>query len=52
MPDFDFDAYNHEYPEAAEIAETRETIIEEPEVVIVQVNNIPAPSHTDEVDKW
>jgi len=54
MPDFDFDAYNHEYPESAEVGESAEAV-SEPEIILVQVNQVDtvaAPSHTDEVDKW
>src|ERR1700679_2319264 len=51
MPDFDFDAFNHEYPEAAEVTEIAEAVSDpEPEIIIVevsQINNTPAPSHTD-----
>lgn len=52
MPDFDFDAFNHEYPEN-EIAET--------EVTTVASENIPTIDNTvsetknfssEEVDKW
>jgi len=64
MPDFDFDAFNHEYPEGTEEAATEITEIpqtaeavaapvaeaEAEEVVTV----IPPTNHdtTEEVDKW
>lgn len=63
MPDFDFDAYNHEYAENGEVAEITETVetveiveiaepvTETPEVVAV-VTAIPATNHTEDVDKW
>ena len=47
MPDFDFDAYNHEYPETAPAAETEEVEIE------VEIANPTVSNNTpDEVDKW
>lgn len=60
MPDFDFDSFNHEYPESAEdaVAETETEITAQEEVIVpapvvvaaatngVQVNN------NEEVDKW
>ncbi len=62
MPDFDFDAFNHEYPEGeAEVAEVIEapsistTIIAEPEVVVTAPNAPSASADngaTEEVDKW
>ena len=50
MPDFDFDAYNHEYPEAAVVAESEEVGIE----IEVEVENLNGTSSnaSDEVDKW
>jgi hypothetical protein len=49
MPDFDFDAYNHEDVEAEH--ETEEvTTVETSPVTATSSNN--APSSTDEVDKW
>ena len=51
MPDFDFDAYNHEYPEGAEVVDI--VVAEEPEIIVeVQVNNTPPVSHPEDVDKW
>ncbi len=54
MPDFDFDAFNHEYPEGGENTELVEVVVaEEPEIVIeVEATAIPAANHTDDVDKW
>ncbi len=53
MPDFDFDAYNHDQPE------TDSDVEENVEVVSVSVDNIPSPvqqqsesSASEEVDKW
>lgn len=57
MPDFDFDAYNHEYAETADeagvdITAAQEEIgVEEPEVPVAAASK--STSHaTDEVDKW
>ena len=57
MPDFDFDAFNHEYNDAAEenaaepaIAEERTPAVEEVEINITAATN--HTNHTDEVDKW
>ena len=56
MPDFDFDAYNHDYvrdDEDGEGAETSESVVEveaavsEPAVVAAS-----ASSHSEDVDKW
>lgn len=54
MPDFDFDAFNHEYPEGSDTTEMVEVVVtEEPEVVIeVEATAVPATNHTDDVDKW
>ena len=51
MPDFDFDAFNHEYPEtAADDVAVTESVEE------IQVVNVIAPatisSDGEEVDKW
>lgn len=53
MPDFDFDAYNHDQPE------TDSDVEENVEVVSVTVGNIPSQvqqqsesSASEEVDKW
>jgi len=59
MPDFDFDAFNHEYPEAAETTEIIEIIevSEEKPVIIAEINipaatNHTATNHTEDADKW
>ncbi len=47
MPDFDFDAYNHEYPENAPVIDEVQVEIE------AEVENIPASNAASEdVDKW
>ncbi len=59
MPDFDFDAYNHDYvrdDEDGEGAETSESVVE----VEAAVAEVEAPvavaasasSHSEDVDKW
>ena len=52
MPDFDFDAYNHEYPEASAAEETQ-VEIEQVEIEI-ETEDVPAPagSASEDVDKW
>ena len=64
MPDFDFDAFNHEYPEgegevnmgeSAEITETAPPIVETPVAVAptpITDAAAAANSATEEVDKW
>jgi hypothetical protein len=61
MPDFDFDAFNHEYPDGESESETvivSEVIIvetSEPPVVdpeILSVEPITTNGTTVEVDKW
>jgi hypothetical protein len=61
MPDFDFDAFNHEYPEGEPEPETAivsEVIIvetSEPPVIdpeILSVEPITTNGTTEEVDKW
>jgi hypothetical protein len=54
MPDFDFDAFNHEYPDAQE--ETTTVITEEiieiiPEVIVIE-NTSVSNDNAEEVDKW
>ncbi len=61
MPDFDFDAFNHEYPEDGEgggytpyVAEAKEEVVQAivdvtPEVV---VSAVPSANSVEEVDKW
>ena len=47
MPDFDFDAYNHEYAENAPASETAEVEIE------IEVDDVAATNNSsEEVDKW
>jgi hypothetical protein len=52
MPNFDFDAFNHYYPDA----DTQEVVVEiaEPHSTSLQnhSNNQPANQSSDEVDKW
>ncbi len=61
MPDFDFDAFNHDQPvgenegdEAPAIAavSTTPAVIEEAPAAPVITSSIPNPSATEEVDKW
>lgn len=62
MPDFDFDAYNHEYADAAEeggetvVTAVQEEVIvaeeAEPEVAPVTITAAASTIATDEVDKW
>ncbi len=57
MPDFDFDAFNHEYPENAEGTANTE-IAESAVVEAATVNPTPiidevvANNHSESVDKW
>jgi hypothetical protein len=49
MPDFDFDAYNHEYPESEPVSVAEGTEIE----VEINVEEISGSNNTsEEVDKW
>jgi hypothetical protein len=51
MPDFDFDAYNHEETEAEH--ETEEvTVVAEEAPIVNSSTNANATASTDEVDKW
>src|SRR5215212_7102386 len=51
MPDFDFDAYNHD--EVEQENEVEEIAAEvEVEVPTASTNNTPTASSADEVDKW
>lgn len=65
MPDFDFDAFNHEYPETQEDGTSQEqapVAIEEVEAIKSETPVIEIPAelttitgsnnHTEEVDKW
>ena len=56
MPDFDFDAFNHDTPEVegnGEVADTSEAaqIVAKAEAPVSE-NNTPSSSSSDEVDKW
>jgi len=51
MPNFDFDAFNHDYSETQEdVAE--EIIVSEVVVSEVVTNNKPSTDGVEEVDKW
>jgi len=56
MPDFDFDAFNHDYSENHEVQETVEEVVETVETVSVVEIEIETPTvsngSTEEVDKW
>jgi hypothetical protein len=57
MPDFDFDAFNHEYTESQEAPEsTEETVAVVETVSVVEIVEIETPTSsngsTEEVDKW
>src|SRR5437868_2938356 len=61
MPDFDFDAFNHEYTENQEAAEITEEVVavtetEAETVSVVEVVEIITPASSngsgEEVDKW
>ena len=60
MPDFDFDAFNHEYAETQESQDapesTEETVAVVETVSVVEVVEIETPTSsngsTEEVDKW
>jgi len=56
MPDFDFDAFNHDYSENHEVQETPEEAVETIETVSVVEIEIETPAatngSTEEVDKW
>ncbi|WP_143306818.1 DUF3276 family protein [Chitinophaga vietnamensis] len=52
MPDFDFDAYNHDYvQEEQDEAEGAEVVSAAPVAVPVEAS-APASHSTDDVDKW
>jgi len=50
MPDFDFDAFNHEYPETeGEVALTENVV----EAKVAEISNTSDENHSSEhVDKW
>ena len=58
MPDFDFDAYNHDQPaetehHSSENGVTPGTVVEPSPVAEVKLPDAAQPSgHTEEVDKW
>lgn len=59
MPDFDFDAFNHEYSENGEVIEMGEEVVvaeAAPVAVAEEVevsSKIPvSTTHTEDVDKW
>ena len=60
MPDFDFDAFNHEYAEGGEGAEIGEDVaVAEAPVAVAAVTTVEVVSqipvsatHTEDVDKW
>jgi hypothetical protein len=55
MPDFDFDAYNHDEVEMENDGEEVTAEIDAIPVVVNNTNNTPAPtaaSSSEEVDKW
>lgn len=53
MPDFDFDAFNHDYPENQESQESSEESVVSVSVVEIEIET-PSSSNgsTEEVDKW
>lgn len=60
MPDFDFDAFNHEYNEAGETSEAEEVVGAEVEPVavrpapVVEASTVVSTNNhsSEEVDKW
>lgn len=55
MPDFDFDAFNHDYSENHEVQESTEESTETVSVSVVEIEiETPSASNgsTEEVDKW
>ena len=57
MPDFDFDAFNHEYPEGVEenntpIAESVVIVTATEVISTITLNNSADGEQTEEVDKW
>jgi hypothetical protein len=51
MPNFDFDAFNHDYTESQEET-VEEIVVSEVVVSEVVVNNKPSTDGVEEVDKW
>lgn len=57
MPDFDFDAFNHEYPEDGEggyLADGTENVTVTPTAIVTEpvVSAVPSANSIEEVDKW
>ena len=61
MPNFDFDAFNHEYPEDGEpgyvpynvsVAVVEEAMVASEPVVEVIESAVPTANNIEEVDKW
>ena len=54
MPDFDFDAFNHEYIESQDAPEiNEEAVVETVSVVAIEIETPSATNgSTEEVDKW
>lgn len=53
MPDFDFDAFNHEYAENnQEAAEEATEVSEVTSVTIIEIETPSSNGSTEEVDKW
>ena len=54
MPNFDFDAFNHDYTETQEeaVEVVEEIVVNEVVVTEVIVNNKPSIDGVEEVDKW
>jgi hypothetical protein len=50
MPDFDFDAFNHEYPENGTLAEASSPVEIEIEAEAEDISDTSSPN--EEVDKW
>ncbi len=52
MPDFDFDAYNHDEMEGEHDQDDMGSRVEVPAADSSNTNNIPTSSSSEEVDKW
>jgi hypothetical protein len=53
MPDFDFDAYNHEYNEGAvAVTEDVPEDVTNEIAIEIEIDEIPASNNNEEVDKW
>jgi Protein of unknown function (DUF3276) len=50
MPDFDFNAFNHDYSEQQEESAPEEIAVSD--VIVTEVINNSTSSKTEEVDKW